>query len=301
MSQPDLFVGTQEGLFRFQDGKPERLVEGHFTALAREEDQWWAVLEGHELKRSDDGVLWSHAGKLEGLRLNALLPTPAGLLVGTSGAHLYVFQEGRLAALSSFDTAPGRDGWYNPAASLPEVRSLSLAPSGALFVNVHVGGILRSEDEGKTWTPTLNVDADVHQVLFDTGSKRLLAAAARGFCASDDQGLHWEFETRGLHAPYLRAVAVAGETVLVTASTGPLTRNAAVYRKPVRGTAPFERCEQGLPRNFPENIDTFCLNASGPVVAFGTSSGHLYLSLDEGARWSLVAEELPSIQCVVLA
>ncbi|HVG61111.1 MAG TPA: hypothetical protein VNA24_21300 [Hyalangium sp.] len=301
MSQPSVFVGTQQGLFRLQNGKREQLAEGHFTALVRDGSQWWAVLEGRELKRSDDGVRWNHAGKLEGLQPTALLPTAAGLLVGTSGAHLYAFQEGRLAALPSFDTAPGRGGWFNPAASRPDVRSLSQAPSGALFVNVHVGGILRSEDEGKTWTPTLDVHADVHQVLFDAGSKRLLAAAGRGFAASDDQGLHWEFETRGLHASYLRAIAVAGDTVLVTASTGPFSRNAAVYRKPVRGHAPFERCEQGLPRSFPENIDTFWLGASGPAVAFGTSSGHLYLSLDEGARWSLVTEELPAIQCVVLA
>jgi photosystem II stability/assembly factor-like uncharacterized protein len=168
-------------------------------------------------------------------------------------------------------------------------------------VNVHVGGILRSEDEGKTWAPTVEVSADVHQVLFDSASKRLLAAAARGFGASDDQGQHWHFETRGLHASYLRAVAVAGDTVLVTASTGPFSRNAAIYRKPVRGKDPFERCEQGLPHSFPENIDTFWIEGSGPAVAFGTSSGHLYLSLDEGERWSLMTEELPAIQCVVLA
>jgi hypothetical protein len=301
MSQPGVFVGTREGLFRLQSGKPERLAEGHFTVLVREGSQWWAVLDGRELRRSDDGVRWSHAGKLESLRLHALLPTAAGLLVGTSGAHLYVFQEGRLEALPSFDTAPGRDGWYNPASSRPDIHSLSQAPSGALFVNVHVGGILRSKDEGKTWAPTLDVNADVHQVLFDTGSKRLLAAAARGFGASDDEGQHWEFETQGLHAPYLRAVTVAGATVLVTASTGPFTRNAAVYRKPVRGHAPFERCEQGLPSSFSENIDAGCLAASGSAVAFGTSSGQLYLSLDEGVRWSTVTEELPPIRCVVLA
>jgi hypothetical protein len=301
MSQPGVFVGTRQGLFRLQNGKSELLAEGHFTALAREGSQWWAVLEGSELKRSDDGVRWSHAGKLEGLRLMALLPTAAGLLVGTSGAHLYVLQGGKLASLPSFDTAPGRDDWFNPASSRPDVHSLSQAPSGALFVNVHVGGIQRSEDEGKTWAPTIDVSADVHQVLFDAGSKRLLAAAARGFGVSDDQGKHWEFETRGLHASYLRALAVAGDTVLVSASTGPFTRNAAVYRKPVRGHAPFERCEQGLPRSFPENIDAHHLAASGSAVAFGTSSGHLYLSLDEGVRWSLMTEELPAIQCVVVA
>jgi hypothetical protein len=301
MTRPDIFAGTEQGLFRIQDGRPERLATGNFTALVREGSQWWAVLEGRELQRSSDGIRWSSAGELEGLLLHTLLPTADGLLVGTSRAHLYVFQEGGFAPLPSFDTAPGREHWVNPAAPSPGVRSLSQAPSGALFVNVHVGGILRSEDAGRTWAPTVDLNVDVHQVLFDKGSKRLLAAAGRGFFASDDQGQHWHSETRGLHASYLRAVTVAGDTVLVSASTGPFTRNAALYRKPVRGNAPFERCEQGLPHSFTENIDTFCLEASGPAVAFGTSSGHLYLSLDEGVRWSLVTEELPPVQCVVLA
>jgi photosystem II stability/assembly factor-like uncharacterized protein len=302
MMRPDIFVGTQEGLFRLWDGQPERLAEGHFTALAREGDRWWAVVDGHELQRSDDGVRWSRAGKFENLRLNALLPTNAGLLVGTSDAHLLVFEEGGFVApITSFDTAPGREGWYNPAAARPDIRSLSQTPSGVLFVNVHVGGILRSQDGGKTWAPTINVDADVHQVLFDAHSKYLLAAAARGFGVSDERGAHWHFETRGLHASYLRAVAVAGDTVLVTASTGPSTRNGAVYRKPLRGSAPFERCQQGLPGSFPENIDTFCLGASGPAVAFGTSAGLVYLSLDEGLRWNLAAQELPPIRCLLIA
>jgi hypothetical protein len=301
MPRPDIFVGTEQGLFRLQEGRPERLAEGDITALVREGRQWWAILGRRELQRSDDGARWSHAGKLDGLLLHTLLPTVGGLLVGTSGAHLYRLQEGRFSPLPSFDAAPGRERWVNPAAPNPDVRSLSRAPSGALFVNVHVGGILRSEDEGRSWAPTVDMNVDVHQVLFDSGSKRLFAAAGRGFYASDDQGQHWESETRGLHGSYLRAVAVAGDTVLVSASTGPFTQSAAVYRKPVRGNAPFERCEQGLPASFPENIDTFCLEASGPAVAFGTSSGHLYLSLDEGVRWSLVTGELPPIQCVVLA
>lgn len=299
MSQPDVLVGTREGLFRLREGHAEKLADGHFTALAREGAQWWAVGGSHEVWHSSDGLRWSLAGRLEGLRLNVLLPTAEGLLVGTSKAHLYRFRQGTFSPLTSFDTAPGRDGWYNPAASHPDVRSLARTPAGTLFVNVHVGGILRSED-GDSWAPTLDVDADVHQVLFEPSARFLLVAAAWGFGASADQGRTWRFETRGLHASYLRSLAVAGDTVLVSASSGPFAKDTALYRKPLRGDAPFIRCEQGLPGSFPENIDTFCLAAAGPAAAFGTSSGHVFLSLDEGGRWSRVTGELPPVRCLVI-
>ena len=45
------------------------------------------------------------------------------------------------------------------------MRSLALDASGALFINVHVGGILRYDASGLT--PTIDQDSDVHQVTAD--------------------------------------------------------------------------------------------------------------------------------------
>jgi hypothetical protein len=33
-------------------------------------------------------------------------------------------------------------------------------------------------------------------------------------------------------------------------------------------------------------------------VAFGTSSGHVFLTHDRGGRWSLLAEYLPRVLCL---
>jgi hypothetical protein len=174
-------------------------------------------------------------------------------------------------------------------------------PAGIVYVNVHVGGIVRSTDEGRSWTPTIDVHADVHQVFCAPGAGQVLAAAARGLAVSDNRGETWRFDTAGFHSHYLRAVTIAGETVLVTASTGPFTQRAAVYRKSIKSREPFERCCEGLPEWFSDNINTFCLTALGSWVAFGTTVGEVYLSADEGQHWQVAARGLPPVRCVALA
>src|SRR5437588_12608 len=140
-------------------------------------------------------------------------------------------------------------------------------------------GRSRKDAGGDSWRPTIDFHADVHQVQTALDRPGLvLAAAARGLAVSADSGATWSIEREGLHAAYGRAVAVAGETVLLTASTGPYTDRAAVYRRPLDGSAPFAKCEGGLPEWFAHNIDSGCLAAAGDGVAFGTDEGEVFLS-----------------------
>ena len=102
-------------------------------------------------------------------------------------------------------------------------------------MNVHVGGILRTDDGGGAWTPTIDIDADVHHVT--TAEGMVLAACAGGLSVSTDRGVTWSTRTDGLDARYSRAVAVCGDAVLVSASNGPRGGKAAVYRGPLAGGA----------------------------------------------------------------
>jgi hypothetical protein len=88
--------------------------------------------------------------------------------------------------------------------------------------------------------------------------------------------------------------------VLVSASTGFHGRRSAIYRKLLDGGTPFERCRTGLPTWFDDNIDTGCLAAAGPLVAFGTGDGRLYRSLDSGEHWELLVKGLPPIGCIAV-
>jgi hypothetical protein len=84
---------------------------------------------------------------------------------------------------------------------------------------VHVGGVLHTGDSGRTWNPTIDIDADVHQVA--TAGGLVLAAGARGLSTSTDKGATWSLRTDGLDACYSRAAVVCGDQVLLSASDGP--------------------------------------------------------------------------------
>ena len=202
-------------------------------------------------------------------------------LVGAAEAHLLEFDGDRLVPVDGFEHAEGRDQWYTPWGGPPDVRSLAIDEQGGVFVNVHVGGILRSLDGGATWADTIDKDVDVHRVLVHDGVV-LVACGDGGLAVSHDRGDTWTFHTDGLHGTYCRAVAVAGDTLLVSASTGPFTKEGAVYRRPLADDrAPFERCTD----LFPFNIDTFQLVGDGPNVALGTEDGQVHRSGDEGRTW----------------
>jgi hypothetical protein len=201
-----------------------------------------------------------------------------------------------MSAVASFEEVDGRGRWYTPWGGPPDTRSIS-ASDEAIYVNVHVGGIPCSDDGGRTWRPTIDVDADVHQTLAYDGL--VLAAAAVGLAVSGDQGRSWTVRDEGLHATYLRAVAVAGDTVLVSGSRGPGGGQSGIYRGALAG-GPLERCREGLPEWFSSNIDTGCLAARDDLAVFGTAEGSLFVSGDAGRRWELLAEGLPPVQCLAL-
>jgi photosystem II stability/assembly factor-like uncharacterized protein len=91
--------------------------------------------------------------------------------------------------------------------------------NGLLFTNVYVGGLPRSVDGGVTWTPTIDVNLDAHQVCVDSNNADLVVAAtAAGLCISYDGGRSWSVHAEGLHAPYCSAVAVVDQMALITAS-----------------------------------------------------------------------------------
>jgi hypothetical protein len=290
-------VGTRKGLFG-QGGGP--WLDGReITALVPNTDGWWALAEGREVVRLRDGAVETVAS-IEDELGRCVLPITGGVLVGTANARLAMARAGSVEMVASFDDAEGREDWYTPWGGPPDTRSLSAGPDGDLFANVHVGGILRAEAAEGGWQPTIDVDADVHQVLAHPGAAgHVLAATALGLAESFDAGETWRFSTDGLHAAYSRAVALDGDALFMTASTGPRGGRAAVYRRGA-GEDTFDKCSGGLPEWFPQNIDSHHLAASGGQVVFG-ADGRLFVSDDGGGSWREAGTAYPEITCVAIA
>src|SRR3989442_620410 len=210
-------VGTGGGLWeldRDQVSPVEVLTGKSLTALAVDGVRAWAIVDGRALWECV-GSTWKERAMIEGSAATCVAPTPTGPLIGTEQAHLLRLTADGLTPVESFEAIDGRDAWYTPWGDPAGVRPIAAALDGTLHVNVHVGGVARSRDGGWSWAPTVDIESDVHQVLaHPSRADVVLAAAAEGLGVSQDGGDAWQFASTGLHAHYMRAVAVAGEHVL---------------------------------------------------------------------------------------
>jgi hypothetical protein len=298
---PRILVATGDGLHAFDDRAvlgPVHHAGRAVTTVAQGQKELWAVVEGSEVWRTSDFDRWTRLGDIENHKAACIAAMDDDVLVGSSEARLFRVVGQALEPVVAFDQAEGRSTWYTPWGGPPDTRSIAEWDE-AVYVNVHVGGILRTEDRGETWTPTIDIDADVHHVT--TAEGLVLAACARGLAVSRDRGGTWTMRSEGLEAPYSRAVTVCGDAVLVSASRGPRGGQAAVYRADLAGGG-FERCRTGLSEWFNDNIDSYCLDAhpDGSFVSFGTSDGRVFASEDAGLSWVEFASGLPPVLRVLV-
>jgi hypothetical protein len=225
------------------------------------------------------------------------------LFVGTEDAHvLRVDPANGFEPLAGFDAVAGRDSWFAGTAVIDGrvvgpplgIRSITATCDDAvLLANVHVGGIPRSSDDGRSWHPTIGIDCDVHQVRAHASRPQIvIAAAAVGLCVSTDAGITWEVERRGLHASYCSAVAFAGDDILVAASTDHFAAQGAVYQRHIDHDGPLMPLGSGLPRWLDGIADTTCIATGASTNALVDRAGNLYVS-DQNRVWTRRATGLP--------
>lgn len=285
-----LLIGTASGAYRLDD-TPAPLLEGtRINHLARDGSSWWAVDGKSRIHRDGTEVTTLPDGSIP----FCVQPTPETVWIGANEARLYGYENGSIAEDEFFADAPGRSDWYTPWGAPADIRSMALDADNTLYINVHVGGILRYDNTGLI--PTLDISADVHQVAaHPTQQGAIFAATAHGL-AQTHNGHDFDFRTGGLHANYCRAVTVLETMVILSASTGPRTNKARLYRAAL-WEGPFEPIHEGLPEWFPENLDTHCLLARDGAL-FVAQQDTVWRSDDDGDSWREVAAGLPRITCL---
>ncbi len=248
----------------------------------------WAGVEPAGLFRSDDdGATWSH---VSGLRDH-----------------------------------PSRPGWQPGAGGLI-CHTIVPHPTDTarMWVAISAVGTFATEDDGATWEarnrgvaavggPDLYPETGqcVHKLVMAAGDPdRFYQQNHSGVYRSADAGLSWEDISEGLPSEFGFVMAAhprdanSGWVIPMThPEEGRLAPDGAlaVWRTSDRGDS-WERHGDGLPQ---ENAfvgvlrEALAVDRLDPVgVFFGTSTGQLYGSNDEGRTWNVVAANLPPIWSV---
>ena len=307
MTKQTILVGTWgDGLFAVTgDGRTQEIANQSVRGLAPDgRGGALAIVGRHSLRRRAPGGEWATVATSE-FELSCCMTVRDTIYVGTDDARMLRLSHGGavLDPIGGFDNIAGRDAWFAGSAIVNGqrvgpplgIRSVAANSNGSiLFANVHVGGIPRSKDDGRTWQPTIDINSDVHEVRAHPENPDIVvAAAAVGLCISRDAGATWTIKRDGLHASYCSAVAFSGDDILVSASTDHFASQGRIYRRSIRPDGDLMAVEDGLPTWIKGIADTGCIAASGSSIAVADRAGNLYRSDDFGHAWSCRSIELP--------
>jgi hypothetical protein len=204
---------------------------------------------------------------------------------------LSISSSNEVERLIGFDNVPGRSGWFGNGPPLHVRAVTATADDGAIMAAVHVGGIPRSTDEGRTWAPTIPVEFDVHEVRAHPASPIVAAAAAVGLCVSKDDGRNWNVIADGLEVTDSLAVAVLPDEVLFSIQDGPFADRSQIWRWQINGQR-IEQVRQGLPPWLKGKVDTGHIAANKGQAVVVDGGGDLWLSRAGSTGWDRIATDL---------
>jgi photosystem II stability/assembly factor-like uncharacterized protein len=337
----DLVVGTGDGLFVTSGGgTPEPAVElkGRFVRqVTRVEDALYAGTDQGLFRSRDGGVHWQPCGLQAARTVWDLAMLPGGsLLASTQPAPVFRSDdEGRTwRELEAFRSVPGADRWWVPFTP-PEpacARSIAIDPGDARrwYVGVEVGGLLRTEDAGATWTvelpgcpPDVPVNPDIHTVVLHPESGLLFATTgygridlseprdrrSAGVFASADGGRSWRYLWHGVQPRYVRpmcidprppyALTVGASPLTSSSSKNPGGAQAMLYRSDDAGESWRSLGDEA---HSPSAGNVLAISvdperAGGVLV--GTDPGEVWRVTAAG-EWILLAEGLPEVHAVLV-
>jgi photosystem II stability/assembly factor-like uncharacterized protein len=192
-----------------------------------------------------------------------------------------------------------------------------------VLVAISSGGLYRTDDGGATWTTAATGVRDgagpveypewgqcVHRAASDASRPDTVFLQGHwGMYRSDDFGETWNEISAGLPStfgfPLVTHPRRSGTAYVIPLISGenrwmPDAR-CRVFRTTDSG-ASWETLDKGLPQEgayLTVLRDAFCGDGADPLgLYFGTRSGEVYGSFDEGESWQLLASHLPAVLSV---
>lgn len=256
------------------------------------------------------------------------------LYAGTKPANLLFSEDGgkswhKNEALANH---PSADSW-NPGAAGLVLHTIVSDPASAdkLWLGISAAGVFATEDRGKSWDrrnrlsnaeaceghnhPAAPADGEighcVHNMMLAPGVPDLLYQQNHhGVWRSSDGGRSWDDLTEGLPSTFgfpIRVHPRDPETLWTIPLNGddagrfPPDASAAVWKSQDGGNT-WQAKREGLPQNgcyFTVLRQAMAGDAREPAgLYFGTNSGSVFASFDEGDNWDEIARHLPTILAV---
>jgi photosystem II stability/assembly factor-like uncharacterized protein len=224
----------------------------------------------------------------------------------------------------------GRTHWFGtPAAEgdfAPGIHSIVVDPRDAnnLMVAISTAGVMETKDGGATWhsrnrglvmdyqpDPTAEWGHDPHAVVQCPGApEHLWQQNHCGVFYSRDRAATWTKVSRpdqGVHFGFPIAVdALAGQTAWVVPGKADMQRmaidGALFVARTEDGGETWTALRRGLPQeNAFDVVYRHALDNRADRLAFGSTTGNLYLSENRGDSWQCLANNLAPIYSVRFA
>jgi photosystem II stability/assembly factor-like uncharacterized protein len=293
---------------------------------------WRSSDLGETWEQSSEGLNYEAVDGFKLSKVSSLASQNGRLLVGAESVGLFESTDGgkTFSLLSTLEGTPGREHWNDPAMQPPGHLGLSAIlpdPEDANRIRVIVQGtsICDTADNGKTWTPrNKGLRADwplenpevgycVHKLApSPVDRQRWYQQNHVGMWRSDDGGSSWDEITEGLPTEFGFAAAAHPhdrETFYCIPLDPGHGRTmpdgkAQVWRTRDGGSS-WQQLGRGLPeRDAHIGVLREGMSADGEDdfgLYFGTSTGQVFASLDEGESWTQLADYLPAISSVKVA
>lgn len=288
--------------------KPEGLEENDMWGrpLPWSTVRVWALEAGG---RDEPGVIW--CGTI-----------PGGLF--RSGDHGTTWQ-----MMRSLWDHPKRKMWMGGGADLPGLHSIIVDPNNSrrVFIAVSTGGIWLTEDGGASWVQRgegMRADhvplelthdpiaQDVHcLVQCPAAPQRMWVQHHNGIFVSDDEGRNFR-ELKDVKPSVFGFPVVVHPREPDTAWFVPEIKDEKripvdaklVLNRTRDGGRTFETLTRGLPQDHAYDVvyrHALALDPAGNRLAFGSTTGGLWVSEDQGDSWTEVSHTLPPVYAVRFA